>query len=71
MDMILKVAMECHKHRVGLDTNKGMIMVVKECHKHQVGMYINNVMEIFMWPTNTQNKPDPCGVAIVLAHIAD
>ena len=24
MDMVVKVAMECHKHQVGLEVNKGM-----------------------------------------------
>ena len=35
------MAIECHKHQVCLDCNKGMDMVVKvamECQKHQLGL---------------------------------
>ena len=33
--------MECHKHLLGLDCNKGIDMLVKvsmECQKHKVGL---------------------------------
>ena len=48
MDMVVKFIMECLKHQVGLDSNKGMDMVVKvamECHKHQVGLEVNKGMD--------------------------
>ena len=41
MDMVGKVVMECQKHLIGLDCNKGMDMVVNvamKCQEHQLGL---------------------------------
>ena len=45
--------MECLKHQVGPDRNKGMDMVVKvamECQKHKIGLDCNKGMDmVWTW----------------------
>ena len=47
--MVVKIAMECHSHQVGLDTNEGMNMVIKvtmKCHNYQVGLDSNEGLDM-------------------------
>ena len=49
MDIVVEVAMECQKHQVDLDNNKGGDMVVTvtmECHKLQIGLNSNKDMDM-------------------------
>ena len=61
--MVFKVAMECHSHQVGLDTNEGLDMVIKvaiKCHNYQVGLDSNEGLDMvaekimaFCWDKRT------------------
>ena len=47
--MVVKIAMECHSHQVGLDTNEGLDMVIKvaiKCHNYQVGLDSNEGLDM-------------------------